>query len=497
MPVRIVDSAALLGTRDKFRCNPPARKALRMLSKDLALAAAAALAAFAIVLFAPQVLNDGDTYLHIAAGDWILQHRTVPATDPFSYTFSGAPWIAHEWLSEALMALAYGAGGWDGLLLLFGCTTALAFFFFARHLQRWLPPLPAAAVLVLGGACAAGSLLARPHLLVLPIVEAWAAGLLIARERDRVPWALLPLMTIWANLHGSFIFGIALACPFALEAAAASGGAWTRTAQKWGGFLLCAVLAALLTPHGWHGLIFPFQLVSLSSLDGITEWRSADFSRLSPFEMALLAAIYVSLSRGVRAPMLRLLVLLGLLHLALHHARHQMLFGIVGALIFAEPLARALGSRAETSRAVGRAWAAVPACMLAAALALTVLRFSDPAARPDSPVSPGAAFAHVPPELAAEPVLNDYSFGGYLIFRGVRPFVDSRAEVYRDRFLADYSDLMRPNPARLAETVRRHGIRWMMLAAHSPAAEAVEAMPGWQRLYGDDIAVVFSRAGTR
>ncbi len=396
------------------------------------------------------------------------------------------------------MALAYRAGGWDGLLLLFGCTTALAFFFFARHLQRWLPPLPAAVVLLLGGACVSGSLLARPHLLVLPIVEAWAAGLLIAREKDRVPWALLPLMMLWANLHGSFIFGIALAGPFALEAALASGGARTKAARNWAGFLICAVLAALLTPHGWQGLIFPFQLVSLSSLGGISEWRSADFSRLSPFEMALLAAIYISLSRGVRMPMLRLLVLLGLVHLALHHARHQMLFGIVGSLIFAAPLGRALGNGAETSRkGLGPAWALAPAGMLAGALALTFLRFSDPAARPDSPASPGAAFAHVPPELAAEPVLNDYSFGGYLIFRGVRPFIDSRVEVYGEMFLADYAELMRPNPARLAETVSRHGVAWMMLAAHSPAAEAVEAMPGWRRLYGDDIAVVFSRAGTR
>src|ERR1700761_3099599 len=80
----------------------------------------AALSGYAIFLFMPQVLGDGDTYLHIAVGDWILQHRAIPHTDPFSYTFAGSPWIAHEWLSELIMAVVYNAGSWDGLVIFFG-----------------------------------------------------------------------------------------------------------------------------------------------------------------------------------------------------------------------------------------------------------------------------------------------------------------------------------------------------------------------------------------
>jgi hypothetical protein len=38
--------------------------------------------------------------------------------------------------------------------------------------------------------------------------------------------------------------------------------------------------------------------------------------------------------------------------------------------------------------------------------------------------------AAVPPELRAKPVLNDYGFGGYLIWSGVRPFIDGRADTY-------------------------------------------------------------------
>ena len=60
----------------------------------------AAMLAAAVTMFAPPVLNDGDTWWHLAAGQWILAHQQVPHVDPFSYTMRGHPWQAHEWLSE-------------------------------------------------------------------------------------------------------------------------------------------------------------------------------------------------------------------------------------------------------------------------------------------------------------------------------------------------------------------------------------------------------------
>ena len=45
---------------------------------------------------AQHLLLDPDTYWHIAAGRWMLAHHSIPTVDPFSYTFLGAPWTAHE-----------------------------------------------------------------------------------------------------------------------------------------------------------------------------------------------------------------------------------------------------------------------------------------------------------------------------------------------------------------------------------------------------------------
>ena len=55
----------------------------------------------------------------------------------------------------------------------------------ARQLRRWLDGLTLALVLVIAFNCMAPSVLARPHLLALPLLVAWTAGLLRAREAGR------------------------------------------------------------------------------------------------------------------------------------------------------------------------------------------------------------------------------------------------------------------------------------------------------------------------
>ena len=130
-----------------------------------------------------------------------------------------------------------------------------------------------------GAACIGGSgLLARPHLLALPLIEVWTAGLLIAVEQRRVPWLLLPLMTLWANLHGSFLFGLALACAFALEAAIAAGvvrvAAYGAQMGPVPGLRRCC---GLDYPAWVARARLPIELMSMKQLGLIGEWKSLDF----------------------------------------------------------------------------------------------------------------------------------------------------------------------------------------------------------------------------
>ena len=456
---------------------------------------AIAVLVYSVALFAPQVLNDGDTWSHIAVGQWIIQHQAVPRTDPFSFTFAGAPWGAHEWLAELAMAAAYAVAGVSGVLILTASCAALTAWLLARHLQFWLKPLAASVVLIFALGCLASGLLARPHVLALPLMELWTAGLVMARSGDRAPglW-LLPVMTLWANLHGGFAFGLVLVPVFGLEAMIMGSLPRWRAARAWGGFFVAAIAAALLTPYGWRGLIFPLQLLHRTHLADIGEWRSLDFSHLQPLEVALLALLYVCLSRGVRIPPVRLLLLLGLLHMALQHTRHQMLVGVVAPLVLAEPLAQALSQQSLRNLAESRR--AATASTLAALVilaALTGFRLAHAAIPRDGPTSPISALAHVPSKQRAQAVFNDYAFGGLLMLEGIKPFIDARAELYDDDFIGAYLEMMQPDRDGLEEAFRRYGVTWTILAPASRAVAVLDMLPGWRRVYADRFAVIHVR----
>ncbi|MBS6361062.1 hypothetical protein [Burkholderia sp.] len=464
-----------------------------------------ALLAYAIVLFTPAVLNDADTYWHVASGDWILDHRAVPLSDPFSFTVPGRTWVAHEWLAEVLMSLAYRAGGWSALVILFGVAAATTIGALAHYLARWMKQPAAMITLVLAAACVSPSLLARPHLLALPLLTLWTIGLLTATERKTAPpLYLLPLMTIWANLHGSFVLGLVLVPPLALDALLAArrdatpGNAWRDDAMRivrgWSLFLVSAVAATLLTPHGWHGLFNPFQLMSLQHNASIGEWHPLNLLTLQPLEPALAALLYVVVTRRMRVPAVRMLMLLGLLYLAYRHSRHQMVAGIVGAALLAEPLGRAFGASAP-SPAGRRAPLPGFVAVLVCAMLLAALRFAHPIVRGDGPVSPVTAVAAVPAPLLDQPVFNSYEFGGYLIFRHVKPFVDGRADMYGDAFMFAYIDALKPDRAVFDRLVAQYRIRWALLATGSAVAQMVATLPGWRRIHTDNIATVFVRDG--
>ncbi len=440
-----------------------------------------------MVLFAPAVLNDGDTYWHIAAGRWMLENQAVLRIDPFSYTFAGHPWQTHEWLAEIAMALVYVGAGWSGEVLLFGAAAAITAGLLAHHLSRRLDGIALIVTLLLSLACVAGSLLARPHLLALPLLEMWAAGLLIARDEGRAPsWGLLPLMTLWANLHASFLIGLLLILPLALEAVQEEPP--NRALRHWGIFAGLALLAAMVSPHGIYGLIFPFKLMAMPSLQLIGEWAPTDFRSFQPLAFAAAVALYVLLSRGARIKPLRILILLGLLYLALIHVRHHMLIAIVGPLVLAEPLGRVLQTAPRPQ--APRHTVAVAAAFAALVAALTALRLWLPLERSDGAVTPATALARVPAALRRSPVLNDYAFGGYLIFNDVRPFIDSRAELYGEKFLDRYAKIVHPDKPALEAALAGFRVRWTIFAADNPAAGTMDTLGGWHRLYADRWAVV-------
>lgn len=457
--------------------------------------AAVAIFLFALAAFSPRVLGDGDTFSHVATGEWIIAHGAAPRADPFSVSMAGAPWIAHEWLSEVILALAFRLAGWSGVALLTGAAAATAALIVGLTAARELRGAPLVAVVAIGLSLVTANLLARPHVLALPIAAAWSAGLIVARDRGRAPPLMLALlMTAWANLHGGFIFGLLLIGPFALEALTdAPTGARLKAARAWMTFALAALAAALVNPYGAEALLLPFRLMAVENLSRISEWAPQDFGHIGTMELALLALLGLALTRPLAAPPIRAGLLVALVAMALQHSRHQVLLGILAPMLLARPVAVAFS--AEHRGEEGRVARIAVAATVAAAFAIGAMRLIAPVERTDGAAAPISALSAVPADLRRKPVLNGYAFGGYLIFEHVRPFIDARVELYGDTMLSLYDRLERGDREALETTLDRYAIRWTIFPPASPVVAALDRAPGWRRLHSDATAVVQVRDG--
>lgn len=474
---------------------------------DIAFVLLTSFAAFTFVTVLSSAFADGDTGWHIATGRWIVEHGVVPRTDPFSFTARGHPWVAHEWLSELAMYAAWRSGGWSGLILLFGIATAALYAIIAFHLRRWQRPGAAALMMIYLSIGLAQSLFARPHLLALPMLAAWLIALLRARERERAPpLALGILMLVWANAHGSFIFGLALAGGFALEALiSAAPSDRLRVIRQWALFGLVSLVAALATPAGIEGLLYPLYVNNLSLLSLIAEWQPARFGQATALEIVLLSGLFFLFLRPVRIPILRLLILLVALHITFEHIRNQMILVTLAAIILAEPLGRAWAEEAERPRPplLPRLWkdrrelAPLLAVGLLLFLGTATYRLITPFDRPDSSGVPVTALRHLPADLRDKPVFNEYSFGGLLAFDGIAPFIDGRSDMYGDAFTTDYVKIAKGDAARWKAAETKWKFVWTILPPDNELVKLLDREPGWRRIYADKWAVIHVNGGRR
>jgi hypothetical protein len=453
------------------------------------------------------LLADPDSHWHVAVGHWILQHGAVPTVDTYSFTFTGEPWIAKEWLSQVLMALAYDVGGWAGVVALaaaaFGLTSALLLRLLLQHLK----PLPALLFTAAAFVMMTSHFLARPFVFAFPFMLWWVAGLVRAVEERRAPEPiLLVAMLVWANLHGGFTMGLLLAGAFGLEALVngADFAERKRIFLDWLKFGVAAALVSCITPYGAGSILITFQIFGLGdALALIDEWKSPDFQTQPLTELIILVALYLILARGVKLPVMRTLIVVGLVHMFLRHVRNAELLATLAPLAIAPVLAREWpairrddGAKALFGSLAGPAGLrTVGLCLLLAAVYVAgLVRFAG--IRPPEETMPVAALDFVREAGIKGHVLNHYGYGGYLIGAGIPTFIDGRGELFGGEFIKAYVDavhLRGKDPLVLQNALDRYKIDWTLLLKEQAANKLLARMPGWRQAYADDKAIIFVR----
>jgi hypothetical protein len=441
------------------------------------------------------LLNDSDTYWQIAAGKWILDHNAMPRVDIYSFTKAGEPWISTSWLAQVLYAGTYELAGWAGPVILAAASIAATFALLVYILGRRIPSTHALMISLAALMLSISHLLARPHVLAMPVMVAWVSGLVSASDRREAPsfW-LLPLLALWANLHGGFVFGLALVAPFAFDAWWNAEVPQRRPlVLRWVAFGIGALAACCATPYGWETILASRKILDLGELlHLIYEWMPADFSGFSPFEACILALIAGALYCGVKLSPPRIVLVLGLFHMALSHVRNIEVFALLLPLVVLAPVASQFALQA--SRSVKLAFPMASAVALAVILGVSTWAFAaNQKYSPPVVQSPAAA---VDALLQRNPkhILNDLPFGGYLISRQIPVFIDGRAELYGEAFeMAYYRAVQLKDVNLLLDMLKNYDIDAVLLTPATPAASMLDHLDGWRRVYSDQTAVVHVR----
>jgi hypothetical protein len=215
---------------------------------------------------------DTDIWWHLRAGQWIVDHVQVPATDPFSAYGEGKRWIAYSWLFEILVYALFTRLGLIGILVFTVSMSLLIALVLHGALRRAQLPFTVE-VLLMAAALGALSPLVSPRswLFSILFLTVELCILFHVRRTGKIAPLLVlpPLFVLWANLHMQFIYGLAVLGLFLLEVFLSQFPTLSLylnhrpkvTLGRVSLLLLACLVATLITPYHFRLYIPIFEVI--------------------------------------------------------------------------------------------------------------------------------------------------------------------------------------------------------------------------------------------
>lgn len=486
-----------------------------------------------VVTLSVTPVTDFDIWTHLGAGRYITEHRTVPSTDPFSWTRGGQPWTDHEWLFQVLAWQVFRASDVTGLILAKTALVGAAFLGLLVLAYR-----PQAAGLTTG-LVALAALASYPRFLPRPEVASlvMTVAFLLVLERVRhggrpaLLWILVGLEWLWANLHGYFVLGNVVLTIYLVGESLAHVNLLGRRVQEErfpGGALLTlgwvwatAWTVTVATPNLFEGALYPYRML-VQTLWGqpaaIAELQSPlyyGFTTATWCWMMLVAITVVGLFvRGRKALPTDFLLVAAGAAASLAAQRNVPYFAAVAVVVSARQwggLWSDLQQRRGLSERRWGGWAVKPALVLPVValvgwqtwrVATDRLYLDDVSPqRTGIGVDPGkfsqASLEFLTAHRLDGRLFNDFAEGGFLIF-GRFPHntvaIDGRMELYGLPGLLDYS-LMARGSKPLVDPATGELLRVAYLGLESATTHGLIRRlckdSAWKLVFADGACVIF------
>jgi hypothetical protein len=421
----------------------------------------------------------GDARWLAALGRVIAAHASIPAGVPYA----AAP--SHDWVNVPVLGeLAFhglqSLGGDRALVLAQVVAVAVSFLLLARGMQAVGAPDASRAIVLTAVFFAAAPVfvIVRAQLFSLVL---FSALLLLLRSETLTPtrriWLLVPLVGLWANLHGAVLAGVAVAAAYLLLERA------RRQPLVAGGVLASCIAALFLTPALWNtGTYYLGVLRSESAVRGEGMW--APLSLHSPFDV-LFVVLAVPLLVFAWRSGLRLWELVctaAFVVMTLHAGRNAVWL----LFVVAAPAARGLAGKRLQGFSVSRRTLAL--CTWVPALFLVAGIVQQP--------RQGGAGERVRREAASlaagKPILADGIDAEQLALDGQRVWIANPLDAFSRRDQRLYLDWLDAHPA--GDALLRGSTSVVLVSRGSPPQQRLAHDPAFRPVVSDRRAVLYVRA---
>ena len=235
------------------------------------------LAGFGLIflLIFPPAIFVNDSWLNLMAGREVIENG-LPSSDELTLYGLGNTWTDQQWLAQIFIYGVFSLGGYALLSVVTAALVVTAFSIAAAAARSlgagpraiWVLFLP-----VLMAAPWAWSI--RAQMLALPLYTGllWLLASEARRPTRRV-WLALPILVLWANIHGSVALGALLLMLLgAYELVRSRGRSWLRSVA----LIVLPPLAVLVTPYGPIDTISYYHLLIVDPpfAGRVTEWQWA------------------------------------------------------------------------------------------------------------------------------------------------------------------------------------------------------------------------------
>lgn len=453
--------------------------------------------------------TDGDLPRHLRMGQFIVETRSIPQEEMFSYALEGRPYVAHEWLAGVIYFLFYKALGLKGVVFLTALLTSSAFLILYSALSREYEERLLMAVLVLWGAANTYQhWIARPHLFTIFFLAVWLVLTdRIARGKKTNPWIPPLLMVLWGNIHAEFVAG------FLVLIAYMAGWFWDflfdrqtadpKIIRNLAGTFLVSFIASLINPFGLRTWTTILSYIGNDHLmTTIHETRPPDFTNPGFFvEFSLIiASVLILALKKTRRPGGQAFLIAGFTALAMTSGRNIHLYGVVAPFVLAGPLIEITDSTIQRKvitaitqiekQLKGFVWPVAVVIVFWAALVSGKIGYGyylDPKLFP----------VHAVDWLEENPqsghMFNDFKWGGYIVWRlwpAQKDFIDSQSDLAGDATRL-YKSAENLTPG-WEQVFVQYDIDWVIMPVDSILGQEL-ARNGWEILYKDATAIILRR----